>query len=104
MSVLANKGDTTFKARADFKVGGRPQAIEALPHGDRWSDLVVSANADQALYVMHNDRTGGFPSEALPVGRSPLGLTVTDLNGDGMPDIAVANEDDGTVSVLIAKS
>jgi Abnormal spindle-like microcephaly-assoc'd, ASPM-SPD-2-Hydin/FG-GAP repeat len=36
-----------------------------------------------------------------PVGLSPNGLAAADLNGDGGPDLAVANSESGTVSLLL---
>jgi hypothetical protein len=44
----------------------------------------------------------GFFSQKLviPVGFSPSQLAVADLNGDGLPDLAVANTDSDTVSVI----
>lgn len=40
------------------------------------------------------------PPASYPVGDGPHGLTITDLTGDGAPDIAVANAGAGTVTVL----
>jgi len=36
-----------------------------------------------------------------PVGMSPAGIVVADFNGDGKPDIAVANGGSGNVSILL---
>src|SRR5262245_20458086 len=36
-----------------------------------------------------------------PVGASPKAVVVADFNGDGKPDIAVANAGSGNVSILI---
>jgi hypothetical protein len=36
-----------------------------------------------------------------PVGASPSSVAVGDFNGDGVPDLAVANYDSDSVSVLI---
>ncbi len=46
----------------------------------------------------------GFPSKNISVGRGPRGLTVADLNNDGMLDIAVANNISDNVSVIYAKT
>src|SRR5690349_10518301 len=41
------------------------------------------------------------PTSTVNVGIKPLGLVTADFNGDGISDIAVANNVDGTVSVLL---
>ncbi|MHB1846768.1 MAG: FG-GAP repeat domain-containing protein, partial [Deltaproteobacteria bacterium] len=38
---------------------------------------------------------------AYPVGRNPYSVAVGDFNGDGKPDLAVANHNDNTVGVLL---
>jgi FG-GAP-like repeat len=42
-----------------------------------------------------------FVSATYKVGLSPVSVVVADFNGDGHPDIAIANEKSSTVSVLI---
>ena len=49
---------------------------------------------------------GGGPSPAFTsttyrVGAAPAGIATGDFNGDGRPDLAVANSGDGTVSQLL---
>jgi uncharacterized repeat protein (TIGR01451 family) len=41
------------------------------------------------------------PSSTVNVGTKPLGLVTADFNGDGISDIAVANNVSGTVSILL---
>jgi len=41
------------------------------------------------------------PPVAYPVGTNPLSFVVADFNGDGKPDIAVANRGSGNVSILL---
>jgi hypothetical protein len=43
-----------------------------------------------------------FNETALRTGQTPMGICTVDLNSDGRPDIAVANKDGGTISVLVS--
>jgi hypothetical protein len=50
---------------------------------------------------------GGFAAEAgspVPVGLDPLGVAARDLNGDGRPDLAVANYQSDNVTLLLRQS
>lgn len=40
----------------------------------------------------------------IPTGNGPSGVVIADVNADGIQDLIVANQSDGTVSVLLGKS
>jgi Bacterial Ig-like domain (group 3)/FG-GAP-like repeat/Abnormal spindle-like microcephaly-assoc'd, ASPM-SPD-2-Hydin len=54
--------------------------------------------------VAAHQTSTSFPATAsstVSVGNTPQGLAVADFNGDGKPDMAVANHADGTVTILL---
>lgn len=81
-------------ALADVNLDGRGDVIL----GDRYSLSLGAA----AATVLINDGFGGF---AVPVsyvvGDYVSGCAATDLNGDGLPDVVVANSGSGDISVLM---
>jgi hypothetical protein len=44
-----------------------------------------------------------FQKASFPTGNRPSGIAVADANGDGIEDLIVANQTDGTVSVLLGQ-
>src|SRR5260370_41372617 len=42
-----------------------------------------------------------FPQTTFSVGNNPVALAAKDFNGDGLPDIAVANQNDNSISILL---
>src|SRR5438132_12349789 len=73
-------------------------------------DLVVTNSLNAESYVFsvgsvsvllgNGDGTFGTKSD-LATGTSPACVAIADLNGDGRPDLAVANRNSSTVSVLL---
>ena len=57
---------------------------------------LFSATAQAQTYV--------FNQASFTVGNGPQSLTVGDFNGDGKPDLAVLNNLDGTLSILVGKA
>ena len=99
---------TSFAAAVDFTTGLGPTCVAlADMDGDGKLDLIVSNLNAKSISVLRNkiasnsiDTTSFAAKIDFPVGTGPNALAIGDLNGDGKPDIAVANQGSNTVSIL----
>lgn len=118
--VFPGDGKGRFDEPQSWPTGGLdPRAVIAADfNGDGWADL-AAANSSSNLVTIHmNDGLGGFgsiilidpprgkpaqPNRAItvPVGALPVSLASGDLDGNGDLDLVVANQGDGTISVLM---
>jgi hypothetical protein len=113
VSVLLNTtppGSSTvsFAPQQTFAVGNFPQTVAAADvNGDGRPDLAVANFDDGTVSVLLNTTAAGAgtptfaPQQTFAVGSHPFGVATADLDGDGRPDLAVANNEDRTVSVLL---
>src|SRR5579872_1949148 len=107
VSVLINSGTGTFATHVDYSVasGAQPIALTTADvNGDGKPDIIAADFGSSQVSVLLNSGTGTFPSHAeysLPSGAGPEAIAAADVNGDGKPDIAVADNTTSQVSVLI---
>ncbi len=100
-----------FTAVAPVDVNNAPSSVTVADiNGDGKPDIILVNSVLDTVSVLLNTTAPGasFPSFAAPqtfqTGSFPLSVAVADLNGDGLPDLIVGNEVDGTVSVLMNTS
>jgi hypothetical protein len=105
VSVLLGKGDGTFNAAVNYSVGHGPISVAVADLiGNQKLDLVVVNETDNNASVLLGNGDGTFnPQVAYPtgVGGNPLSVVIGDFNGDGNPDLAVADFQTQQVSVLL---
>jgi uncharacterized protein (TIGR03437 family) len=107
VTVLLNNGSGGFTASpaSPFAVGSQPVSVAVGDfNGDGKADLVITNSGDNTVTELLGNGSGGFtpaPGSPFPVGTDPQFVAVADFNGDGKPDLAVANYDDSTVSILL---
>jgi hypothetical protein len=113
VSVLLNTtapGATTFSfaTQQTFATGTNPLSVTSADvNGDGLLDLIVANVNDNTVSVLLNTTTPGAttPSfatqQTFATGNAPYSVTAADVNGDGLPDLIVANNVSGTVSVLL---
>ncbi len=95
----------SFAARVDLPGGNvmRGLVVQDL-NGDGKPEIVTANAGDNTISILQNMSTLGniafAPRVDFATGDYPQGLAVGDLDGDGKPDLAVANYNSGTISVF----
>jgi hypothetical protein len=114
VSVLLANGDGTFQPQVAYDLGAVPAAVAVADvNGDGYLDVIVALPANSngdpnyQVAVLFGKGDGTLqPPLYYDVGAVPQFVAVQDLNGDGRPDLVVANTGTQTapsnnVSVLI---
>jgi type II secretory pathway component GspD/PulD (secretin) len=120
VSIFLGNGDGTFQPRVDDAVGNGPVWVSVADfNGDGIQDLAIANNGaptdtntgDTVSILLGNPNTantsignGTFSPGAtrdFPAGNGPTSIAVADFNVDGLPDLAVSDETDNAVSLLL---
>jgi hypothetical protein len=97
----------SFEPRVDFATGGRAHRVAVAGlDGDGKPDIAVTTELPNQLLIFKNISTPGVltntslaPRVVFPAGSNPNAVSIADLDGDGQPDIFVANSYDNNMSV-----
>lgn len=115
VSVLINtsahgSATLTFSAQQTFAVGAKPSHVAASDiDGDGRLDLIVANMDDGTVSVLLNTTTPGAPAASFVAQQTyaaqsgSIAVAASDVNGDGRPDLLVANGTGSSVSVLVNK-
>jgi fibronectin type 3 domain-containing protein len=99
---------SSFTSKVDFTTGAGPNSVAIGDvDGDSKPDLVVTNSSSSTVSVFRNTSIYGSITASsvaskvdFTTGANPEGLAIGDADGDGKPDLIVANSVSNTVSVF----
>ena len=112
VSVFLGNGDGTFQTRTDYATGNAPVSVALGDFNhDGAEDIAVANSGSNSVTVYYNQIStsnnlalGTFvpgKTRDFAAGHKPTSIVAADYNVDGLVDIAVANEIDNAVTVLV---
>ncbi|MGH9713763.1 MAG: FG-GAP-like repeat-containing protein [Candidatus Acidiferrales bacterium] len=116
VSIFLGNGDGTFQNRVDYPTGNSPVWVATGDfNGDTVLDLAVanngaptSSNTGNTVSILlgqvnaTGNATGTFGTKVdFPAGTAPASIAVADFNVDGRLDLAVADQTDNAISILL---
>jgi hypothetical protein len=91
VGLLSGLGDGRLSNPTIFPTPGTPLVVRAVDFSGNGLYGLAILTSD-GLYIEKSNGQGGFlPPTEIDVGFEPNGLTVADLNGNGIPDLLVSN-------------
>ena len=91
--------------RTVIPVGHRPDSIAiADVNRDGRPDIIVANMEDETVTVLLGDGRGQFapaPGSPFACGKAPNDIAVADMNGDGNPDLVIANTGTPYITILL---
>jgi FG-GAP-like repeat len=106
VSILLGNGDGTFQAPAHYAAGSNANSVAMGDfNGDGKADLAVTDGSTNSgsVEILLGNGDGTFQAPATyTAGNYPISVAVGDFDGDGRPDLAMANyADAGSVTILL---
>jgi len=102
LAYFEGRGDGSFSAARMISAGASITALSVADFdADGDLDLVASSFGDHTAVVLENRDGELLLLGALPAGWSPAAVVAADINGDGLVDIAIANEHSDDVSLWL---
>ena len=112
VSILLGNGDGTFDGQTTFSTGNGPLAIatgnfNSSSTTNNFLDLAVVNQTDGTVSILLGNGDGTFTKQPtdIKVGNGPVAIATGNFNTssttNNFPDLAVVNQTDGTVSILL---
>ncbi len=104
---VQNSAGTGFIQKADVTLpgGANPWTVVAGDfNADGKTDLAIGAFSGNSVYLYLGNGDGTFrlaTGSPFSTGNGPGSLVIGDFNGDGTPDLAIANQNDSTITFLV---
>jgi gliding motility-associated-like protein len=102
-------GNFNINAKIDFATGPKPGAVTAADFdGDGRIDIAVANTGDNTISIFRNTGSLDYNTSLnaleakidITTGNNPQWLSSVDLDGDGKPELVVANTNDNTISIF----
>jgi hypothetical protein len=102
-AILLGVGDGTFQSPRMFQAGSGRIAVGDFNRDGKLDFAVTGSFGGNgvAVFLGNGDGTFLISPRTYPVGQTPVAIVAADLNGDGVLDLAVANQSSDNVSVLL---
>lgn len=113
VSIFLGNGNGTFRSAGTLATGHSPVALAAAQfdlESSTNNDLAIVNQGDDTVLLYLGNGDGTFAlgqtfalNSGSSSGSKPVAVVETDFNDDGLPDLAVTDEDGDSVSVLIGQ-
>ena len=107
LATFLGNGDGTFQSPTYIAYDAMPSIYVANAdlNGDHFADLIVASQDSNDLNILYGDGLGHFGASAGSprltfAATAPRGIAITDLDGDGKPDIVYSEQSAGDIGVL----
>jgi hypothetical protein len=98
IQAFLSRAELEFEALESMPTSGHPRDLAAADlDGDGKAEVLVAAQTGHVvdLFVSRGTRAGGDfalrASDRIGAGVGPMAVTIADVDGDGLPDLLVAN-------------
>ena len=108
VTILLGDGTGGFMIKSTVATGNNPVAMVSGDFNrDGFPDLAVVNQTDNTITILLGKGDGTFqpatPARTVATGNKPVAMVSGDFTGKGITDLAVVNQADNTITVLLGK-